>query len=348
MKVLFVGLGGIGQRHLRNLRSIVGDNLDVIAFREKNSSSVISDTLTIEEGSNVEQFYGVTVYSSLIDALAQGPSIAFICNPTSMHLATAKLAIEYGCHLFIEKALSDSLDGVQELIRQADEKKLVCMVGYQMRFHPCLKTLQDILVSGSLGKIVAVNAEVGEYMPAWHKYEDYRQLYAARKALGGGVVVSQIHEFDYIQWLFGFPTKIFASGGHLSSLEIDVEDVASITMECHKDGQLIPVHLHQDYLQRPPSRTCKVIGDRGKVELDFLGLTVSHYDEEGKVLSSINFPYFQRNQLFIDELNHFLACIETGSSPTVTLRGGALSLQMALAAKESMHTGEVVKLKAWL
>ena len=113
MKVLFVGLGGIGQRHLRNLRSIVGDNLDVIAFRERNSSSVISDTLTIEEGSNVEQFYGVTVYSSLIDALAQGPSIAFICNPTSMHLATAKLAIEHGCHLFIEKELSDSLDGVQ-------------------------------------------------------------------------------------------------------------------------------------------------------------------------------------------------------------------------------------------
>ena len=348
MKVLFIGLGSIGQRHLRNLQSIAGDDLEVIAYRERNSTQVITDQLVVEDGTDVQSRYGLTVFNTLAEALAQKPSVAFICNPTSMHLATARAAAEYGCHLFIEKALSDSLDGVQELITLAEEKKLVCMVGYQLRFHPCLKALQEILANGALGRILAVNAEVGEYMPAWHKYEDYRQTYAARKDLGGGVVVSQIHEFDYIQWLFGFPTRIFATGGHLSSLEIDVEDVASITLECYKDGSLVPVHLYQDYLQRPPTRTCKVIGDRGKVVVDFLGLTVTHYGEDGMIVKNMDFPGFERNQLFIAQARHFLECLKTGSDPYVTLREGALSLQMALAAKQSMQTGEVVKLEVQL
>jgi predicted dehydrogenase len=344
MKVLFVGLGGIGQRHLRNLQAIAGDDLEVIAYRERNSSQVISDKLAVEEGADVQSRFGLKIFHDLKQALAEKPAVAFICNPTSMHVAAARTAAEHGCHLFIEKALSDSMDGVEELIALADAKKLVCMVGYQMRFHPCLQALEKILKSGALGSIVAVNAEVGEYMPGWHKYEDYRQLYAARKDLGGGVIVSQIHEFDYIQWLFGFPTSIYAVGGHLSSLEIDVEDVASITMACMHDGRKIPVHLHQDYLQRPPTRNCKVIGDKGKVVLDFMGLTLTHYDQNGEVVENADFTGFERNQLFIDQTRHSLDCIKTGGEPCVTLRGGAQSLRMALAAKRSMETGEVVKL----
>ena len=344
MKVLFIGLGGIGQRHLRNLQAIAGDDLEVIAYRERNSSQVISDKLVVEEGTDIQTRFGLKVFHNLKDALAENPSVAFVCNPTSMHLAAAKAVAEHGCHLFIEKALSDSLDGVEELITLAESRKLVCMVGYQMRFHPCLTALKKILKSGTLGRILAVNAEVGEYMPAWHKYEDYRQLYAARRDLGGGVIVSQIHEFDYIQWLFGSPTSVYAVGGHLSSLEIDVEDVASITMTCVQDDRNIPVHLHQDYLQRPPTRNCKVIGDQGKVVLDFIGLNLTHYGQDGEVVTHADFSGFERNQLFIDQTRHFLDCVRTGAEPCVTLRCGALSLRMALAARRSLETGQIVKL----
>ena len=342
MKALFIGLGGIGQRHLRNLQAIVSEDLEIIAFRERNASQVITDKLAVEEGVDVQSRFGLKVFHDLKQALAEKPLVAFICNPTSMHMAAAKTAAEHGCHLFIEKALSDSMDGVDELIALAEAKDLVCMVGYQMRFHPCLQALEKILQSGSLGRIIAVNAEVGEYMPGWHKYEDYRQLYAARKDLGGGVIVSQIHEFDYIQWLFGLPTSVYAVGGHLSSLAIDVEDVASITMTCLVDGRYIPVHLHQDYLQRPPTRICKVVGDRGKVVLDFIGLYLTEFDENGEVVTHADFSDFERNQLFMDQMRHFIGCIKTGSNPCVTLRGGARSLQMALAAKKSLQTGKVV------
>jgi predicted dehydrogenase len=288
--------------------------------------------------------FGIRVFDSLAAALAQQPDVVFICNPTSMHVPVAMEAAAHGCHLFIEKALSHSLDGVPDLIKLVEDKGLTCMVGYQMRFHPGLQTLREIVTSGSIGRMLAVNAEVGEYMPAWHKYEDYRQLYAARKDLGGGVIVSQIHEFDYIFWLLGLPKRVFATGGHLSSLEIDVEDIASISMDCYLDGHLVPVHFHQDYVQRPPARTCKVIGDKGKVLLDFFALTVTHYGEDGTVLNKWDFTGFERNQLFMDEMRHFLACIDEGTQPCVTVRDGAQSLRMALAAKESLDKRCVIDL----
>jgi predicted dehydrogenase len=346
MKVLFVGLGGIGQRHLRNLRSIVGDSLEVIAYRERKLNQVITDKLDVEQGVDIYERFGIRVFDSLSASLAQKPDAIFICNPTSMHIPVAMEAAKHGCHLFIEKALSHTLDGVSELIRLVEDNGLTCMVGYQMRFHPCLQTLRDVVIGGAIGRVLAVNAEVGEYMPAWHKYEDYRQLYAARKDLGGGVIVSQIHEFDYIYWLFGLPKRVFATGGHLSSLEIDVEDVASISLECFQDGRTVPVHIHQDYLQRPPTRNCKVIGDKGKVQMDFLALTVTHFGEDGAIANHWDFTGFERNQLFMDEMRHFLACVDAGTQPCVTIREGAQSLRMALAAKESLENRCVIEIDA--
>jgi predicted dehydrogenase len=346
MKVLFVGLGGIGQRHLRNLRSIVGDKLEVIAYRERKLNQVITDKLVVEQGIDIHEHFGIRVFDSLSAALAQKPNAVFICNPTSMHIPVAIEATKHGCHLFIEKALSHTMVGVTELIKLVEDKGLTCMVGYQMRFHPCLQTLREVVISGAIGRVLAVNAEVGEYMPAWHKYEDYRQLYAARKDLGGGVIVSQIHEFDYIYWLFGLPKRVFATGGHLSSLEIDVEDVASISLECFQDGRTLPVHIHQDYLQRPPTRNCKVIGDKGKVQMDFLALTVTHFGENGEIANHWDFTGFERNQLFIDEMRHFLDCIGAGTQPCVTIREGAQSLRMALAAKESLENRCVIEIDA--
>lgn len=346
MKALFVGLGGVGQRHLRNLHAIVGDSLEVLAYRTRKLSQVITTTLDIEPGADIDEKYGIMVFDDLDQALAQKPDAIFICNPTSMHIPVAMAAAEQGCAIFVEKALSHNFDGVDELIDLVEGKGLTAMVGYQLRFHPCLNAMRDIIASGAIGRVLAVNAEVGEYMPGWHKYEDYREMYASRKDLGGGVIVSQIHEFDYILWLLGQPKKVYATGGHLSNLEIDVEDVASILMEIDVDGRCVPVHLHQDYLQRPPSRTCKVIGDNGKIVIDFMSLSVVHYAEDGTIAEEIDYSGFDRNQLFMDEMNHFLSCMKDKTEPCVTIRQGAQSLRMALAAKESLESGALVQLNA--
>ncbi len=335
-----IGLGGVGQRHLRNLRTILGDTAMIAAYRVRRNALVLTDQLKEEHGSSLEDKYNISVFDNLDDALAWGPQIAIVCNPSSLHIPTALAVARAGCHLLIEKPLSISLDGVDLLNNIVEEKKLVALVAYQLRFHPCLRRAHTLLQENCIGKVIAVRSEVGEYLPDWHTYEDYRTMYASRKELGGGVVLSQIHEMDYLYWFFGLPQRVFALGGHLSSLEIDVEDTASILMDCGG----VPVHVHQDYVQRPGRRNLQIIGDAGKILVDLRTSSIEVFNQAGQLCEEQAWSGFQRNQLFIDELNHFLACVAGQEKPMVSLRDGAQSLRMALAAKKSMTTGDVVRL----
>ena len=344
MKFLVVGLGGIGQRHVRNLRTLLGTEADIAAYRVRRDSPTLDDRLQVEAGADVEAKYGVRAVTDLDAALGDRPDAVLVCNPTSLHMEVALKAAEAGCGLFIEKPLSHDKVRVAELVSLVEARDLVALMGYQMRFHPCLMRLRELLAENAVGRIVAVRAEVGEYLPGWHTYEDYRQMYASRADLGGGVVLSQIHELDYVYWLFGFPRRVFALGGHLSGLEIDVEDMVSALFECVVDGRPVPVHVHQDYLQRPPTRGCKILGDAGKIIVDLQELTVAVFDAQGSLTVATDFRGFQRNELFLREASHLLACLRGEEVPQVTVRDGAQSLKMALAVKESLVSGRVVEM----
>ncbi len=344
MKILMVGLGGIGQRHVRNIRALLGPGPEIVAWRVRRLSHVVTPTLQSDESLDVEKVYGIRVFDTLDAALAEQPHVAFICNPSSMHVAPALACLRAGCDLFLEKPVSHNLDGLAELLREAAAPERVVMVGYQLRFHPAFLALRTAVRQGSLGDLLAVRAHVGEYLPGWHPYEDYRRMYASRADLGGGVIVTQIHEFDYLYALFGVPRRLFALGGHWSHLDIDVEDTASTLMEFQFANRSLPVHLQQDYVQRPPSRGCEIIGDRGKMVMDLAALSVTRYDREGKVAESTRWENFDRNQLFLDQLRHFLDCVETRRKPVVDLQDGIWSLRMALAAKESIAAGRAIEL----
>jgi predicted dehydrogenase len=343
VKILIAGLGAIGQRHLRNMRALMGAELEVMAYRVRGNPDVLTDTLKIEQGSSLEEKYNLKVFHDFDQALDQKPEAVFICNPSSMHMPLAVKAARAGCHLFIEKPLSHNYEQVDELMAIARQQKIQVAVGYQMRFHPCLLRLRSLIQEQAVGRILSVRIEVGEYLPGWHTYEDYRTTYGSRKDLGGGAILSQIHELDYLFWLFGLPKRVFAMGGHLSSLEIDVEDMVEILMDYSYAGHHMPVSLHQDYLQRPPSRTCQVIGDAGKILVDLRALSVDVFDSKGDHVESSSYEGFQRNRLFLDELQCFLDSMQGKQTPQVTLQDGAQSLRMALAAKESLATGKVIE-----
>ena len=344
MKILMIGLGGIGQRHTRNLRALYGDTVQIIAYRSRRQTHVVTPQMQADSNRNVESEYGIKVFASLDDALAENPRLAFICNPSSLHIPAALSCIRAGCDLFMEKPLSDSPDGTAELVRASKERKAIGMVGYQLRFHPCFRQLAETVRSGILGNLLSVRVTIGEYLPGWHPYEDYRQMYASRADLGGGVILSQIHEFDYLYSLFGLPKRVYSLGGKWSELEIDVEDTASTLMECAVDGRPLPIHVHQDYLQSPPIRQCEVIGDRGRVLMDLHALTVSVYQRGHATAEVHRYEGFERNQLFLDQLRHFMQCVEQRSRPVVDLHDGLQSLRMAIAAKQSIATGQPVDL----
>lgn len=342
MRFLIVGLGGIGQRHVRNLRALLGMEAEVLAWRTRGASFVLDDRLQVDADSGLEERYGVRAVPSLEDGLAEHPDAVFVCNPSSLHLEVARAAADAGCNLFIEKPLADTLSGVDELIAVAEGKGLVTLVGYQLRFHPLVRRVKQLLEESAVGSPLAARFEVGEYLPGWHPYEDYRRMYASRRELGGGVVLSQIHELDLVSWFFGMPRRLFALAGHWTGLEVDVEDVASTLLECRQDGRPLPVHVQQDFIQRPASRTAEIVGENGKIVLAL-------HRSELRVLHAVGgepetqcLDNFDRNELFLAELRHFLACLRGEESPLVPLRAGAESLRIALAARESASSGLAV------
>jgi predicted dehydrogenase len=344
LRALLVGLGSIGQRHARNLRALLGADVELLAYRTRGLSHVIAEGGVATQKESVADRLAIREFTKLDEALAHRPTVAFICNPTRLHLPVAQRLAEAGCHLFIEKPLSDTLEGVEELSRTVRERGLVAVVGCQLRFHPLLRRAHALIGERAIGRVVAARIAVGEYLPGWHPYEDYRTSYAARRDLGGGVVLTLIHELDYAHWLFGTPRTLFAVGGHLSDLELDVEDTASILMDCRSGERTLPVHVQMDFLQRPPTRTCEIIGSAGRFTVDLVGATLRRYDAEGTLVEELVTIDVERNQLFLDELTHFLACVRGREQPVVPLAEGIETLRIALGALNSIKTGRLAML----
>jgi predicted dehydrogenase len=339
MKALFCGLGSIGQRHLRNLRMLLGDGAEILAYRTRKETPVLNPDMTVRTGANLEDVYGIRSFNRLDDALAERPDVVFVTNPNSQHLPVALAAASAGCHLFIEKPLSHSLEGVNELIELVERNRLVAFVAYQFRFQPGLSLLKSFIDQGRFGRLLAAHIVNGEYLPDWHPYEDYRESHAARRSMGGGCLSIQTHELDYALWLFGMPQRVFAVGGHLSRLEVDVEDSVSLLLQCAQDGRPLPVHIHLDYLQRPPQRVCEIIGDAGRARYDYYANQVEFHDTATKTMQVHRFDGFERNQMFVAELEHFLACVRGEANPLVDLHEATRSLRASLAAYDSLRSG---------
>lgn len=338
MKFLMIGLGSIGQRHLRNIKRVYGDGAEVIAYRVRGLKRTFSDTMQIRENVSLEEEFGITSYTSLADALACKPDVAFITNPTNLHIACAIECAKAGCHLFLEKPVSDSLKGLDELTRIVKEKDIRVFVGYQNRLHPAIRKLRELLTEDALGEILNVRAVVGERLTTMHTYENYKDTYMARKDMGGGVVTNQmVHELDYLYSLFGAPKDVYALGGVIGNLGIDVEDnCEAVYTACYKERSF-PVSVHADFYQSPPERFVQVVGTKGKARADIIGNEIE-WTVDDKT-SRLTYDGFQRNDMFIEELKLFMESVEQDKPPAISLEDGIVSLKMAMAAKESMQKG---------
>jgi predicted dehydrogenase len=328
MRALVVGLGSIGSRHARNWARLGLGSLAVC--RRVNAPH--REPLGIE----------ATEYRDLDEALAAGrPDVVLVSNPTNLHVQTACQAVKAGTHVLVEKPLGNSLEGLRDLIEMANMANRTLMVGYNLRFHPGLERLKALLQDGAIGRVVSARAEVGEYLPGWHPWEDYRAGYSARRDMGGGAVLTFSHELDALCWLLGPPRRLTALAAHASSLEIDVEDVAEIALE-FETGALGSVHV--DYLRRPSRRTIEVVGELGVVRWEFERNRLELYDAStGQSRIEQGDARFERNQMYLDELRHFAACARGELAlPLVDGEQGAAVLAIALAALRSARDGQAV------
>src|SRR5262249_38276429 len=150
------------------------------------------------------------VEHDLSTALARKPIAVIISNPSSLHMNVALAAARAGAHLLIEKPLSHDLNSVATLEHLVAAQRLVAQVGFQFRFNPGLRQIKTWIDSGAIGRPVSAQVHWGEYLPGMHPWEDYRLGYAARSDLGGGVLLTLSHPFDYLRWLLGDVSHVSA------------------------------------------------------------------------------------------------------------------------------------------
>ncbi len=341
MRILIVGLGAAGQRHARNLRELLGDSVELLAVRRIGGGEALSDELRPSAGVLPEEALGIRVFDDLERALEQRPDGVVIANPTSMHLATASAAMQAGCGLLIEKPLSHSWEGVPEFLNALASSGEPALVGFQLRFHPLLDRVRVLIQDATFGPVLSASHTYGEYLPDWHPYEDYRTSYAARRELGGGVLLTQIHDIDCLGWMLGWPLSVYSVGGRLSSLEVDVDDTSASLWSCMIDGRSVPVQLQQSYARRSPVRKTEIVMERGALHLDLLNSHLRAWDSDAQCVVDEHLTDYDRNQLFLAEMSHFLECLHGREAPRISAAEAAKSLAVALAALRSQSSCRV-------
>jgi predicted dehydrogenase len=330
-RILIIGSGSIGRRHLRLARKLFPSAL--IAILKHNISSNNAN-----EANHV--FY------NLDDSLAFSPQIAVIAGPATFHLSDAIRLAKAGIHLLIEKPLSVNKKGVQDLLDICKKMNVVLLVGYNLRFLDSLRKFKSLLDKKIIGNLWSVRCEVGQYLPYWRPESDYKKSVSASQNLGGGVLLELSHEIDYLCWIFGKVNWVQAILSHQSNLEVDVEDTAHLIIgfvSNNSNKQLI-ASLNLDFIRHDSVRNCVVIGEFGTLRWDGISETIDLWLADKKVWHVLYSKKTIPDESYISEWKNFICSIKNHDKPYVSGEEGLEVLRIIDAARLSSETRRQVAL----
>ena len=330
--ILVVGFGSIGRRHTNNLLSITNSPITILSKRKN-----ITKNDFINYNKNKKR---IKIYSKIDKCLEEKPSVAFITNETSLHVNYALKLAKKKIDLFIEKPLSHSLKNISSLNSIIKKNKQIVMIGCNFRFYPTIRKMKELVDKKLIGKIISVQSENSSYLPDWHPNEDYSKGYVSSKNLGGGVTLTQIHELDYLIWMFGYPKKMKAIVGKFSNLKVETDDLSVSLLELQNK---IIVELHLDYFSGPLYKRLKIRGSKGILSWDSNNNEIRIYHHTKKKYSKIkiknNYKLTENvNKMYIDEIKYFISCLTNRKQPMNNLTESAKTLRVALDLKKSSGT----------
>ena len=328
-RILIVGLGSIGKRHLRIARELFPQK-KIAVLRHK------ADSFTPEHAD--------FSFSTIADALEFAPQLAVIANPATFHLSVALELAKIGTHLLIEKPLSATTKGVAELLSVCSRKKVLLAMGYNLRYLPSLQQFKTMLDDNVIGKVWSVRSEVGQYLPSWRPDSDYRKGVSAQYLLGGGALLELSHEIDYLRWIFGEVDWVQAVLAQQSDFEIDVEDSAHLILGFVAKGQEKPIisTVNLDFIRQDTTRLCIAIGNLGSLRWNGIAGTVELWASGTKSWHEVYKHHATSDVSYLAEWNNFLACIKQGTKPLIAGEDGLKVLSIIEAARLANKTNSQV------
>jgi len=330
-RILIVGLGSIGQRHLRLARQLFPFS-DIWILRHQSGAQI--------------PILANGVFSQIDEAIAFEPHIAVISNPAPFHIVTAKALAALGVHLLIEKPLSSNLTSVKELLELCSQRGIVLMTGYNLRYLNSLSHFRKLVRQGFIGEVLSVRCEIGQYLPSWRPDRDYREGVSARQELGGGALLELSHELDYLRWIFGEVKWVRATLIQQSRLDIDVEDSAHLTLGFDQNvhGRMIIGTVNLDFIRHDTTRTCTAIGEKGSLRWNGLTGLVSVFKMGTKQWVDIYSQTHHIDDSYMAEWQDFIDCVNQKKTPLVTGEDGLRILEIIEAARISAPSGQQVSL----
>jgi predicted dehydrogenase len=272
-------LGSIGKRHARLIRQHLPH--DVWALRSYLGQE--------------QNDLGIPEVASWAEADEQAFDVAIISNPTFMHIETATRCAEHGLHLFIEKPVDCSLEGLDDLLNIVRERSLSTYVAYPLRFHPVVRAFRQ-----RLGERTVLHAGMicASFLPDWRPNQDYRRIYSRFREQGGGVFLEMSHELDMAEFLFGPVRHIQGTLHRVSDLTADSDDCADVLLE-HSWGT---TNVQLDMFSRYARRLVEVETPEGHLRADLREPSITEA-AEGRVWTDRFLV--DPDLMYVDQLRYF-------------------------------------------
>jgi len=323
--VLVCGAGSIGMRHIRNLLSL---GVRVVVWR--NRSELVQ---TLEEELRLKVFLSIDEALKIADAVV-------IATNTNTHLELALKAVKKGKAVFIEKPISHIVKGTKELSNIVNSQKLVFEVGCQLRAHPNLRRLSELIKQAEYGPLYTYRAVVGQRLEDWRPGTDYRQSYSADRQRGGGPMLDLIHEIDLVNWLTGPIVSVSAHLTKVSDQEIKSDDLANVTL-INSNGSIGQVQL--DMLSPSYRRGLELVYRDAIIYWDYLSGSLTCKKSGLETIIDQVTPQFERNTLFLNHMKHFLnRLVDPNIAPLCSLEDGIAALTIAECACLSDYCGSTI------
>ena len=324
-RIVIAGLGSIGRRHIRLLRTQF-PQAKIMTLRHGGSNDKIpeADLCT----------------TSLDEAVSFAPDIAIISTPAPHHALPAIALANAGVHLLIEKPMATTVDAANAMAKAAREANVRVQIGYNLRFLKSLSVFREAIHAGKVGRVSSVRAEVGQYLPDWRPGTDWRNAVSARPDLGGGVLLELSHELDYLRWIFGEVFAVQGWLGRIGPFDLEVEDTVHALLHfgagvpAGNVGVPAVANLTLDFIRRDTVRRCVAVGDDATLEWDGIASRVRLFGPDG----ATQVLYDQkpdRHSIYSRQLEAFVHCVTTAVPPAIGVQDGIAVLEMVEAIKRS-------------
>jgi predicted dehydrogenase len=321
-RVLVIGVGSIGHRHLRCFGITQRATLSIC---EANTS--LKNELAAQY--DVEQ-----AFDSLDEALQDPPDIAVICTPAHLHVAMARQLVAAGVHVLIEKPLGTSLDGVEALAEEARQQGRVVGVAYVLRFNPLLVTLRELIATERYGKPVQLTVVTGQNFPFYRPA--YRDTYYKDRATGGGAIQDGLtHIVNACQWIFGDIQSLVADADHKILEGVTVEDTVHVIARHGNTMASYSMNQHQ----APNESTLTVNCTAGTIRCVFHEQRLQVMEAPEQPWQTLQETSLERDDVFITQAHGFLDAVTNDQPVSCTLQEARQTLQANLAILQSVDAG---------